>query len=176
MFTAIVNKIILNYFLRKFGILESTMTDDYIKVGHFIIIQRQKYTKLFKFNNLNSQAAVGKDQVQLKNIDGHPYSTTFKMVPNAVYGKKVIELEACTDVSSLKESLNITESGTDNRNLVDDGETQSLKSNDIEKLRESGSSASQIVGQIIENSKTFATKTEYSQDKYLRKKEKKYFE
>lgn len=152
------------------------MGDDNIKVGNYIIVQRQKYTKLIKFNKLNAQIAMGKDQVQLKNIDGHPYSTTFKMVPNTMYGKKVVELEACSDVSSLKESISITESGADNRHLVDDGETQSLKSNDIAKLRESGSSASEIVGQIIENSKTFNTKTEYSQDKYLRKKEKKYFE
>lgn len=152
------------------------MGDDKIKIGHYVILQRQKYTKLFKFNSLTSQAALGKDQVQLKNINEHPYSTTFKMLPTTLFGKRFIELEPCTDVSSLKEMINITECGTDNRNLVVDGETQTMKLDDIEKLRESGSSAAEIVGTIIENSKTFAGKTEYSQDKYLRKKEKKYFE
>lgn len=152
------------------------MSDETIKVGHFIIIQRQKYTKLFKFNNLTAQTALGKDQVKLKNIDGHPYSTTFKMVPNTEFGKRFMELEPCTDFSSIKESINITESGTDNRNLIATQDTQALKQGDIEKLRESGSSTSEIVGTIIENSKTFASKTEYSQEKYLKKKEKKYFE
>lgn len=152
------------------------MGDDTIKLGHFVIIQRQKYTKLFKFNNLTSQAAVGKDQVLMKNINEHRYSTTFKMVPTTLFSKRVIDLEPCTDVSSLKEALNITESGTDNRNVVMGVDTQTIKLDDIEKLRESGSSAAEIVGTIIENSKTFAAKTEYSQDKYLRKKEKKYFE
>lgn len=152
------------------------MTDDNIKVGHFVIIQRQKYAKLFKFNNLNSQATVGKDQVVLKTINGQPYASTFKLVAGTVFGKRVSELELCSDVSRLKETINITECGADNRNLVVDGDAQTLNSADIEKLRVSGSSASEIVGQIIENSKTFNSKTEYSQDKYLRKKEKKYFE
>lgn len=152
------------------------MTDDTIKVGHFVIIQRQKYTKLFKFSNLSAQAALAKDQVLMKNIDAHPYSTTFKMIPTKLLGKRVIDLEPCTDISSLKDEINITESGTDNRNVIMNYDTQTLKANDIEKLRESGSSASEIVGTIIENSKSFASKTEYSQDKYLRKKEKKYFE
>lgn len=152
------------------------MSEDKIKVGHFVIIQRQKYTKLFKFSNLNSQAGLAKDQVLMKNIDEHPYSTTFKMIPTKLHGKRIIDLEPCSDISNLKEELNITESGTDNRNVLINYDTQTLKADDIEKLRESGSSASEIVGTIIENSKTFAAKTEYSQDKYLRKKEKKYFE
>lgn len=152
------------------------MEGDNIQLGHYVIIQRQKYMKLFKFNNLNSQTTLGKDQVMLKNINEHPYSSTFKMIPHKQGNKRIIDLEACSDVSSLKESINVTESGADNRHLLDNGETQSLTHNDIAKLRQSGSSASEIVGTIIENSKSFNTKTEYSQDKYLRKKEKKYFE
>lgn len=152
------------------------MGDETIKVGHFVIIQRQKYTKLFKFNNLTAQTGLGKDQVKLRNIDGHPYSTTFKMIQNSEFGKKFIDLEPCMDVSSLKDAINITESGTDNRNLIMDSDTQALKQDDIAKLRDSGSSTSEIVGTIIENSKTFTSKTGYSQEKYLKKKEKKYFE
>lgn len=152
------------------------MEVDNIKLGDFIIIQRQKYTKLIKFNSLTAQTALGKDQVQLRNINERPYSTTFKMIPDTLHGKRVIELEPCSDVSSIKASFNVTESGTDNRNLNMDTETQALNSDDIIKLRESGSSASEIVGTIVENSRTFTSKTEYSQEKYLRKKEKKYFE
>lgn len=152
------------------------MANDNINVGDYVIIQRQKYTKLFKFNSLTSQATLGKDQVQLKNINEHPYSTTFKMLPTKLHGKRVIELEPCSDVSSIKESINVTECGTDNRNLNMDTETQTLKADDIDKLRESGSSAGEIVNIIVENSRTFTSKTEYSQEKYLRKKEKKYFE
>lgn len=154
------------------------MSDANIKVGHYIIIQRQKYMKLFKFSSLDAIAALGKEHIELKNINEHPYFTTFKMIPKTVNGRRLITLEACSDISCLKESINITitESGVDNRNIVASAMSQSLKQDDIEKLRESGSSASEIVGQIVENSKTFTSKTNFSQDKYLKRKEKKYFE
>lgn len=153
-------------------------TSGLIKQGDYVIIQRQKYTKLFKFSSGDAIAALGKDQVELRNIESQPYFTTFKMIPKNTRGRRIMTLEACADVSSLKETINVTvtECGVDNRNLNADGGSQSLKHDDIEKLREAGSSASEIVGQIVENSKTFTSKTEYAQDKYLKKKEKKYFE
>lgn len=154
------------------------MDSDHIKLGDYVVIQRQKYTKLFKFSTLDSVAALGKDQVELKNINGHPYFTTFKMLPKHERGKRLVTLEASTEVNNLKETINvpITESGVDNRNLKDTTQSQALTQDDIEKLRKSGTSAADIVGTIVENSKTFTTKTEFSQDKYLRRKEKKYFE
>lgn len=47
---------------------------------------------------------------------------------------------------------------------------------DIEQMREANNESSKIIEKLVENSKTFHTRTEYSQDKYLLKKEKKYFE
>lgn len=43
-------------------------------------------------------------------------------------------------------------------------------------MREECNESSKIIEKLVENSKTFHTRTEYSQDKYLMKKEKKYFE
>lgn len=43
-------------------------------------------------------------------------------------------------------------------------------------MREACNESSKIIEKLVENSKTFHTRTEYSQDKYLLKKEKKYFE
>lgn len=154
------------------------MDGDKVKLGDYIVIQRQKYIKLHKFSSLDSVAALGKDQIELRNVQDQPWFTTFKMVPKNYGGRRLCSLEACADVSGLKETLgiNVTECGIDNRNICADVESQSLKPDDIEKLRESCTSANEIVNHLVENSKTFASKTEYSQDKYLRKKEKKYFE
>lgn len=154
------------------------MADENIKVGHYIIIQRQKYQRLFKFSHLNDIATLGKESIALKNINDQPYFTTFKMIPKTVAGKRITSLEPVSGVSCLKESVSveITGSGTDNRNIIPSGESQQLNQDDIAKLREAGSSSNQIVGQIVENSKTFTSKTEFSQHKYLKRKEKKYFE
>lgn len=170
-----VNKILISYLVNE---SDTKMAEENINVGDYIIIQRQKYMKLFKFNGLDSIAALGKEQVELKNIVDQPYFTTFRMIPKTINKKRLISLEPSVDANGLKESINvpITESGTDNRNLVSDHSAQLLSQDDLEKMRELGTSSSTILDHLVQNSKTFATKTGFSQEKFLKKKEKKYFE
>uniref|UniRef100_A0A182RR78 tRNA (adenine(58)-N(1))-methyltransferase non-catalytic subunit TRM6 n=1 Tax=Anopheles funestus TaxID=62324 RepID=A0A182RR78_ANOFN len=149
-----------------------------IKVGDYLIVQRQKYTKLQKFTNLNTVVNLGKDQVELRLAENHPYLTTFHLVPKQERGKRVYTLDALStpsEIRNLKELL-IKESGNDNRNIIDDRQSQALSTEEILKLREECDSSSEVIGKLVENSKSFATKTEYSQEKYLKRKEKKYFE
>uniref|UniRef100_A0A1S4H2E6 tRNA (adenine(58)-N(1))-methyltransferase non-catalytic subunit TRM6 n=1 Tax=Anopheles gambiae TaxID=7165 RepID=A0A1S4H2E6_ANOGA len=153
------------------------MTDK-IKVGDYLIIQRQKYTKLQKFNNLNTTVNLGKDQIELRLAENHPYCTTFHLVPKQERGRRLYTLDALStpsEIRNLKELL-IKESGNDNRNIIDDRQSQALSTEEILKLREECESSSEVIGKLVENSKSFATKTEYSQEKYLKRKEKKYFE
>lgn len=152
---------------------------DTISIGDYIVIQRQKYTKLHKFGAPDSTATLGQDLIELRNIESHPYSTTFRMIPKqSAKGKRLNTLEPCSESETKTTSkvLNNCESGTDNRHIIDNGQSQNLSAIEIEKLRENCSSSTDIVSQIVENSKTFTSKTEYSQEKYLRKKEKKYCE
>lgn len=152
--------------------------EDKITLGDYIVIQRQKYTKLHKFGMAESTAMLAKDVIELRNIESQPYSTTFRMLPKeGGRGKRTMILEPCTDMGVLPgDVLSIRESGADNRNIIDNGQSQALNAGEIEKLRDECKSSSEIVSQIVENSKTFSSKTEYSQEKYLKKKEKKYFE
>jgi len=55
------------------------------------------------------------------------------------------------------------ESGSDNRNLLDDGTSQKLTRDEIMSMKESGASAETIVETLIDNSTSFSNKTEYSQ-------------
>lgn len=54
-------------------------------------------------------------------------------------------------------------SGVDNRKIKDDGMSQKLSTEEIINLRTCGLSGQEIVSQLVENSKTFINKTEYSQ-------------
>ncbi|XP_013109099.2 tRNA (adenine(58)-N(1))-methyltransferase non-catalytic subunit TRM6 [Stomoxys calcitrans] len=155
-----------------------------IKLGDYIIIQRQKYTKLQKFGHLDATAMLGKDQLELKALLDQPYGATFKMCPKEDLGKshrgrqRLNTLELCSELEmrNIREVLGISQSGEDNRHIKDDGDSQALKPEDIEQLRDECSESTKIIEKIVENSKTFHSKTEYSQEKYLKKKEKKYFE
>ncbi|XP_055546047.1 tRNA (adenine(58)-N(1))-methyltransferase non-catalytic subunit TRM6 [Wyeomyia smithii] len=151
---------------------------DTIKVGDYLVIKRQKYTKLQKFSNLDTVVHLGKDQIELRCAENHPYHSTFQLLPKEGRNKRFYVLEpiaTASEIRNLKQLL-IKESGTDNRNIVDDRNTQNLTTEEILKLREECESSSEVIGKLVENSKSFAAKTEYSQEKYLKRKEKKYFE
>lgn len=61
----------------------------------------------------------------------------------------------------------------DNRNVVDDNSAQTMTSEDIGRMREQGATGHEIMQALMENSTTFAGKTEFSRAKYVRKKHKK---
>ncbi|KAI5082599.1 hypothetical protein GOP47_0002342 [Adiantum capillus-veneris] len=64
--------------------------------------------------------------------------------------------------------------GRDNRSLVDDNTAQKLSAQDIDRMRTDCASGKDIVDALIANSSTFHNKTAYSQEKYKKKKQKKY--
>ncbi|XP_026725931.1 tRNA (adenine(58)-N(1))-methyltransferase non-catalytic subunit TRM6 [Trichoplusia ni] len=147
-----------------------------IKIGDYVVIQKQNYKKLHKFNKADSSISLGRDTVNLKGIDGCPYFSVFKMIPKSSKRNRDYTVELAQEAVKLKDEIDIKVSGSDNRNILDDGNSQKLSASDIETLKSDSNKASDIVGTLINNSNTFHNKTEFSQDKYLRKKEKKYFE
>ncbi|XP_068628566.1 tRNA (adenine(58)-N(1))-methyltransferase non-catalytic subunit TRM6 isoform X2 [Battus philenor] len=86
------------------------------------------------------------------------------------------DLELTQEAVDLKSEIDVKISGIDNRNIVDNGLSQKLTAAEINELKSDALKASDIVETLITNSNTFHDKTEFSQEKYLRKKEKKYFE
>ncbi|XP_066033783.1 tRNA (adenine(58)-N(1))-methyltransferase non-catalytic subunit TRM6 isoform X1 [Chamaea fasciata] len=101
----------------------------------------------------------------LDNAIGHIYGTTFEVTSGGNLQPKQEVEETTTEAK---------EAGTDNRNIVDDGKSQKLTHDDIKALKDKGIKGQEIVQQLIENSTTFRDKTEFAQDKYIKKKKKKY--
>jgi hypothetical protein len=62
----------------------------------------------------------------------------------------------------------------DNRNLFDTSTAQRLTQDDIERMKKDGAHATEIVGALITQSSTFQGKTEFSKEKYIKKKLNKY--
>lgn len=149
--------------------------DDIMKMGDYIVIKRQNYMKLHKISQ-KLTVMLGKNKLEIDCIVGQPFSSIFKMEPKKKE-RQVFVLQECEkDVSLLEQLQKEFTSGSDNRNISGDGNSQLLSKEEIVGFRDSGMSGSAIVGQLLENSKTFEEKTEYSQKKYLKKKEKKYFD
>ena len=66
-----------------------------------------------------------------------------------------------------------TEAGSDNRNLLDKNSAQTLTKDELHEKRDGGKGL-EIVEDLIANSKTFSAKSKFSQEKYIKKKSKKY--
>ncbi|XP_063386801.1 tRNA (adenine(58)-N(1))-methyltransferase non-catalytic subunit TRM6 [Cydia fagiglandana] len=150
--------------------------DNTIRVGEYIVIQKQNYRKLHKFNKTDSCINIGRDSVNLTGIEGCRFQSVFKLIPKGGKRTKEFSVQLTEEAGDLKDEINVKTSGTDNRNITDDGQSQKLSYSEIEELRNDAKKASDIVETLISNSNTFSNKTEFSQEKYLRKKEKKYFE
>lgn len=62
----------------------------------------------------------------------------------------------------------------DNRHLVQNTQSQKLSAEEIVQMKDKGISSAELLKKIAENSETFQAKTAFSQEKYLRRKQKKY--
>ncbi|XP_026524315.1 tRNA (adenine(58)-N(1))-methyltransferase non-catalytic subunit TRM6 isoform X2 [Notechis scutatus] len=101
----------------------------------------------------------------LDNAIGHVYGTSFEVTSGgSLQPKRTLE----------EMNPETKEAGTDNRNIIDDGKSQKLTHDDIKALKDKGIKGEEIVQQLIENSTTFRDKTEFAQDKYIKKKKRKY--
>ncbi|XP_022766529.1 tRNA (adenine(58)-N(1))-methyltransferase non-catalytic subunit trm6-like isoform X1 [Durio zibethinus] len=68
----------------------------------------------------------------------------------------------------------LQEESRDNRAIIDNNQAQSLTGEDIDAMRRQGATGNEIVEALIANSATFEKKTQFSQEKYRLKKQKKY--
>ncbi|CAK6962661.1 tRNA (adenine(58)-N(1))-methyltransferase non-catalytic subunit TRM6 [Scomber scombrus] len=136
-----------------------------IKEGDYVVLKRGDIYKAVQIQT-RKKVIFEKQWFFLDNAVGHLYSTTFEIVSG---GTLQPQARKSTDSSS-----DAKEAGTDNRNILDDGKSQKLTRDDIETLKEQGLKGQEIIQQLIDNSSTFRDKTEYAQDKYIKKKKKKY--
>ncbi|XP_061899563.1 tRNA (adenine(58)-N(1))-methyltransferase non-catalytic subunit TRM6 isoform X2 [Entelurus aequoreus] len=136
-----------------------------INEGDHVVLKRGD---IFKAVQLQSRKKVvfEKQWFFIDNAVGHLYNTSFEILPGGN-----LQLPTKKDTQS---SNDAKEAGMDNRNIVDDGKSQKLTRDDIETLKEKGLKGQEIIQQLIDNSSTFRDKTEYAQDKYIKKKKKKY--
>ncbi|KAG5325455.1 TRM6 methyltransferase, partial [Pseudoatta argentina] len=157
------------------AIVEDTCesVEDVITVGTHVIVKKQDFSKIYKVSE-NGIVMLGKNQrVEMQEIIGKPFWSTFEMVP--LPGNKSTFTLKLTDEIEPWNDLKGELSGCDNRSITDDGTSQRLSKEEILQLQEAGKTGKEIISSLIENSKSFSAKTEYSQEKYIKKKKNKYF-
>ncbi|XP_051866599.1 tRNA (adenine(58)-N(1))-methyltransferase non-catalytic subunit TRM6 [Pristis pectinata] len=137
---------------------------DTVCEGHHVVLKRDDVFKAVQVHR-KRKIIFEKQWFYLDNAIGHKYGTTFEVsIGGALQPRK----------AKSEEIEEPNEAGVDNRNIIDDGKSQRLSRDDIEALKGQGLKGQDIVQRLIENSTTFRDKTEFSQEKYIKKKKKKY--
>lgn len=138
-----------------------------ISDGDYVVLKRGDIYKAAQIQK-KRKVIFEKQWFFLDNAVGELYGTTFEVESGGTLKPHTVkQVVSATDKDG-------KEAGTDNRNIVDDGKSQKLTRDDIETLKEQGLKGQDIVQQLIENSTTFKEKTEFAQEKYIKKKKKKY--
>ncbi|XP_051501360.1 tRNA (adenine(58)-N(1))-methyltransferase non-catalytic subunit TRM6 isoform X1 [Myxocyprinus asiaticus] len=143
-------------------------TERPISYGDYIVLRRGDVFKSVQIEQ-KKKVIFEKQWFFLDNAVGQLYGTMFEIEAGGS-----LKLKAAKRTGNSVGNEESKEAGQDNRHIVDDGRSQKLTRDDIETLKEQGLKGQEIVQQLIDNSTTFKDKTEFAQEKYIKKKKKKY--
>uniref|UniRef100_A0A8C2ZTA8 tRNA (adenine(58)-N(1))-methyltransferase non-catalytic subunit TRM6 n=1 Tax=Cyclopterus lumpus TaxID=8103 RepID=A0A8C2ZTA8_CYCLU len=135
---------------------------DRIKAGDYVVLKRGDIFKAVQIQP-KKKAMFEKQWFLPDTAVGQLYGSTFDVAPGGILQPR-----------KPKDTEDANEAGTDNRHILDDGKSQKLTRDDIEILKGQGLKDQEIIQQLVDNSSTFRDKTKYAQDKYIKKKKKKY--
>ncbi|XP_072539224.1 tRNA (adenine(58)-N(1))-methyltransferase non-catalytic subunit TRM6 [Salminus brasiliensis] len=136
-----------------------------ISEGEYVVLKRGDVYKSVQIEK-RKKVIFEKQWIFMDNAVGELYGSTFEVDGG---GKLTLRKPNRTE-----DATDNKEAGLDNRHIVDDGKSQKLTRDDIESLKEQGLKGQEIIQQLIDNSTTFKDKTEFAQEKYIKKKKKKY--
>ncbi|CAG2161485.1 unnamed protein product [Oppiella nova] len=152
------------------------MAEDVIREGYYVIIRRtheRESSRLIKAE-MDKPVFLGKQKIHLNNIFGQRFGTTFEWNRNR--DLDVVNVQQLANTSLDLPQLSAPSGDNkdkDNRFIIDDGKSQKLSKDDIEVLK-SELSSSEVIENLVKNCSTFEQKTSFAQQKYLKKKQKKY--
>ncbi|CAK9866912.1 unnamed protein product [Sphagnum jensenii] len=131
------------------------------------------------FAHLSPHASVkvGNAKCLLDPLVGIPFGSVFE-VQSGPNGHVLVRLQHLITESKEKESIESEEAVEsmcrDNRALIDNNTAQTLSAEDIEQMRREGATGKAIIEALVANSASFEAKSAFSQEKYKRRKQKKY--
>ncbi|CAM6052223.1 unnamed protein product [Sphagnum compactum] len=125
----------------------------------------------------HANVKVGNAKCLLDPLVGIPFGSVFE-VQSGPSGHVLVRLQHPITESKEKESIESEEAVEsmcrDNRALIDNNTAQTLSAEDIEQMRREGATGKAIIEALVANSASFEAKSAFSQEKYKRRKQKKY--
>ncbi|CAL5227088.1 g9994 [Coccomyxa viridis] len=141
-----------------------------IRDGDNVVMDANGYKSLVTIKK-GSKAKVGKVHVNLDPIIGQHYGVQFELGQN---GRDISVKRHKSDRAAAWAAWKTVTSERNNSELQDSMMNQGLTTEHIEAMKNANVGGEAIVNALLANSETFEAKTEFSQEKYLKKKTDKY--
>lgn len=135
--------------------------------GEWVLIVDNETKFSFAYATRTATVKMGKKPIKCETLIGAPYGSFFEVVNG-----KLIPTDPNAQLEALGDLVGDDASGTaaaDNRDLTDFNNTQGLTQEAVNELKETGQKA-ELVRKLAENSASWTKRTEFSQEKYIRKK------
>jgi len=132
--------------------------------GHVVLRDLEGGQKVFRLGSGTKDLRIGKyHPIPIEAILRVPFGATLRYDEKGLWSR----CAPCNLASSGAADVEVTEN---NQHLAQDGSAQALTPSDLKDLK-SRCSGAEVVGALTANSATFATKTRFSQEKYIKKKQ-----
>ncbi|KIK70641.1 hypothetical protein GYMLUDRAFT_65858 [Collybiopsis luxurians FD-317 M1] len=143
--------------------MDSSLPSTSITAGHNVLVRQPNGDVRSIKIDRDSTVGVGRvGSFHANELIGQPYGFSYEMVDKKLKLLPVRTLEEVEDTDATNE-------------LINDGVfVQPLTIDEIQALKQSGVHASEIIRKQIEQHANYSLKTEYSKDKYKKRKEAKY--
>lgn len=143
--------------------------DDLIKEGEYVVISGGGSKRIMQVKKGFRVRLGNSGSAEMQSLIGMRYGGVVRLNHK---GKSFVATNEYPDldISTVGEEVDTTR---DNRDLLDNNKSQQLSSSEVAAIREEGG-VEALLDQLVENSATFQNKTQYAQEKYLRRKKKKY--
>lgn len=165
------------------SVIHAARQPELIREGLSVLLDVNNEKQSFAVVKKNHRVRVGSAFVALDPLIGASFGSVFEVITDTRGGQFLARLVNSSPSSGTAgEAVQAEEDRTestepkvrDNRQLVDNNTAQGLSAEEIEVMKRQGAKGDEIIKALVANSTTFASKTEFSQEKYMRKKQKKY--
>jgi tRNA (adenine-N(1)-)-methyltransferase non-catalytic subunit len=144
-----------------------------IRERDHVLVRSHRSTSLLTLRP-NQVYRLRQQKINVKNLISEPYHSHFATDKTSFKRKRTGGLDSSALFEHLSNSDNPNFLPSANNAELFDNHTQSLSHDDIARMKAEGKSGDEIIRAVAAASKTFDSKTEFSQEKWLRKKQAKY--
>ena len=148
-------------------------TDYIIQKKHYVVI-RMHDEDATNIIQVDGSKKIARKYCSVEPLIGHPYGSVFE-----ISNGKIVKLSGYQSLEEdFKDELAASkaEGATSAKNdwFIDDNTAQKLNMSDVDQMKKDGVDRVDIIKNLVANSQTWSSKTTFAQEKWLKRKAKKY--